>query len=103
MWDILLISGPCVGPEDHFRSGPLSLPGYWSGKYFSEPVRTRWKFAVSRLIGLAYRGFFDRHKTKRFANKLFFHELAAQHAALNAVDRATWLNRSCDRRQSVTT
>jgi predicted aminopeptidase len=36
-------------------------------------------------------------------NIVFFHQLAADRAALSTDERAAWLNRSCDRRRSVTT
>ena len=36
-------------------------------------------------------------------NIVFFHQLAADRAALNTDERAAWLNQSCDRRRSVTT
>ena len=36
-------------------------------------------------------------------NIVFFHQLAADRAALGTDERAAWLNRPCDRRRSVTT
>lgn len=57
------------------------------------------------LMGL-YRGggcAFEKLYDSAAGNIVFFHQLAADRAALSTDERTTWLNQPCDRRRSVTT
>jgi predicted aminopeptidase len=77
------------GGTDHYRS------------WFSHELNNA-RLALMKL----YRGggcAFEKLYESAGGNMVVFHQLAAERAALNPVERAAWLNQSCDRRRSVTT